>query len=277
MRIAFLLLAAITLTSSASVAGEASHKGKGLTVTLVADVTAVQSGKSFYAGLLIRHERGYHTYWKNPGLAGVATRLEWLLPEGWKAGEIEWPEPEKVKMASINTHGYEKDTILQVKITPPAKLDKTVTLKTKASWMCCAKSCHPGFTDLELGLPVAENAPASKLATRMSSERTQYPVKVSGWKFTAVLEDQMIILSGQPDGDAVKVPEAPQFFPADNMICSHPEQPWTTDGRGFTAKLTASEFPPKDQSVLRGLLVGKGGWNAGDKRAVEIEVPVTRK
>lgn len=277
MKTVSLLLAAITLACSAASAGEASHKGKGLTVTLVADVTAVQPGKSFYAGLLIRHERGYHTYWKNPGLAGVATKLEWSLPDGWKAGEIEWPEPEKVKMASINTHGYEKDTILQVKLTPPSKLDKPVTLKTKASWMCCAKSCHPGFVDLELTLPVAAQASASKLAERMSSERAQYPVKVNGWKFTAVREGQTITLSGQPSSEAVKFPQAPQFFSADNLICSHPEQTWTADGAGFTAKLTVSELPPKEQSVLRGLLAGKGGWNAGDQRAVEIEVPVTKK
>src|SRR6185503_20834995 len=121
-RLLLLLLAFLPPVQAAPPAG-AEYRGKGLTVELVSEVTAVRPGVPFYAGLFIQHDPKHHTYWKNPGLAGVATRLEWSLPDGWTAGEIEWPAPNKVKMANIDTHGYGRDVLLMVKISPPAKLE----------------------------------------------------------------------------------------------------------------------------------------------------------
>lgn len=90
----------------------AVHQGKGLTVELTSEVSAIRPGQPFYAGLYVRLVKGWHIYWKNPGLAGVPVNLQWKLPAGWAAGEIEWPAPYRVKMASINTHGFERDVML---------------------------------------------------------------------------------------------------------------------------------------------------------------------
>ena len=265
-------LAALTLCHA-----DATFRGKGLTVELVSEVTTVRPGQPFHAGLYIRHDAAHHTYWKNPGLAGVATNLEWTLPAGWTAGSIEWPAPDKVLMAQINTHGYERDELLMVKLTPPAQCDKEVTLKTKASWMCCAKSCHPGFCDLTLTLPVVAGPEAAwheKWRGVFELERAQFPVPVQGWKFSAQRQGKKILLSGTPEKQGVALPEAPQFFSSDNLICSHPKQTWRKTATGFTAELEASDFPPKEKKQLRGLLRGQPGWNPNDARAVEIAVPL---
>jgi DsbC/DsbD-like thiol-disulfide interchange protein len=192
---------------------EGVYEGKGLTVELVSEVTAVRPGQPFYAGLFIRHEPGHHTYWLNPGLAGVATRMEWSLPAGWTAGSIEWPAPDKVKMANINTHGFERDVLLMVKLTPPANLPAgEVTLKTKASWMCCGRTCNPGWHDFTITLPVQTgDSPAWSKAWRpvFEKERKHFPVPAQGWKFSAKREGAKIVLSGEPEKPRASLPEEP--------------------------------------------------------------------
>jgi len=276
-RLLLILLSALIVLTGAARA-EASFKGTGLNVALVSEVASVRPGQPFYAGLFIRHEAEHHTYWKNPGIAGVATNLAWTLPKGWTAGAIEWPAPDKVKMAMYDTHGYEREVLLMVKITPPARLpEKEITLRTKASWMCCGRTCNPGFCDLTLTLPVApaaEPAQDKKWHPVFEKERAQVPVPAQGWKFSAKRAGKKITLTGTPAQPGVTVPEEPQFFSSDNLICSHPKQVWQRYDRTFSVELEMSEFPPKDQTKLRGLLRGKTGWNAGDARAVEIEVPI---
>lgn len=277
-RILLLLCNFLAVLGSTARAG-ASFQGKGLAVELVSEVTSVRPGQPFYAGLFIRHEAAHHTYWKNPGLAGVATNLDWTLPNGWTAGSIEWPAPDKVKMAMYDTHGYERDVLLMVKITPPAQIKKKeITLRTKASWMCCARACNPGFCDLTLTLPIvaaaAEPVWNNECRPVFEKERKQFPVPAQGWKFTAKRDGKKITLTGTPEQSDLSLPKEPQFFSSDNLICSHLKQVWNKKGQGFTAELEMSEFLPKDQTKLRGLLRGKTGWNAGDPRAVEIEVPI---
>ena len=252
--------------------------GAGLKVELVSEVTAIRPGQPFHAGIFIRHDPAYHTYWKNPGLAGVATKLDWKLPPGWTSGDIEWPAPDKVMMATIPTHGYERDVLLMVKLTPPAIIDAaTVTLQTKASWMCCARTCHPGFCDIALTLPVAAGAEPAwhpQWHKVFEKERAAFPVPMSGWKLTAVKQGTKIILTGTPEKPGTSLPEKPVFFSSDNLICSRPPQKWEATTTGFHAELEMSDLPPKDQSALRGLLRSKSGWLPKDTRAAIIEVPV---
>lgn len=49
---------------------------------LISDSAGIVAGKPFQAGLLLRHRPGWHTYWENPGDAGLPTSLSWTLPEG---------------------------------------------------------------------------------------------------------------------------------------------------------------------------------------------------
>ena len=126
-----------------------------LEINLVSEVESIQPGQPFYVGLHLHHAAGYHSYWKFPGVVGVPTKIEWQLPDGFTAGEIEWPEPQSVKMAQIKAQGFERDVLLPIKITPPANLKagQVVQLRGNASWMVCAQRCNPGFAEVRLELP----------------------------------------------------------------------------------------------------------------------------
>ncbi|MES2708349.1 MAG: protein-disulfide reductase DsbD domain-containing protein [Verrucomicrobiota bacterium] len=234
-------------------------KGSGLRVRLVSDVTAIQPGAVFHIGLWIQHDFGYHTYWSNPGIAGVPTHLTPELPPGFTAGNMIYPPPDKVRMAGLRVHGYERDVLVALPVTAPKEVSAPVTIKTKASWMCCRTTCNPGFADLALTLPpVSAGAPAPappntewkpKFETLLASQ----PPAAAGWVFTARKNGAAIHLTATPP-PGLPLPEKPQFFSADNLICSHPEQGWKPLNGSQTVSLTLSDFPPKDPTRLRGLL-----------------------
>ena len=275
MRLLFTFVASLAFPLCGTAA---PWRGTNLKVEFVSEVTAVRPGQPFYAGIYIQHDPGCHTYWMNPGLEGLHTNFEWTLPDGWTAGEIEWPTPDKVKMANINTHGYERDVLLMAKITPPAKpAAASITLQTKASWMCCGKTCSPGWHDFTLTLPVeAGSAPAWSAAWHpvFEKERTTFPVPSEGWKFAAVRKGDKVVLSGQPEKPGLALPPAPVFYSSDNLICSHPAQHWRKTATGFEAELEVSNLPPDNPTELLGLLRSETGWNKGTSRAVTIRVPL---
>lgn len=138
-----------------------AKKEKGLSIRLLSSVKAFQGGTAFQVGLHIQHEPNYHTYWKNPGIVGVATHLDWQLPAGFSISEPSWPYPEQSKMSIHPCYGYERDVLLIYTITPPAQQQlnkKNYTFKAKGRWMCCAQLCYPGFKDFILTLPQAKIA-----------------------------------------------------------------------------------------------------------------------
>ena len=68
---------------------------------LVADKAAARPGAPTLVGLKLRMEPQWHTYWKNPGDSGLPTRVQWVLPAGWKAGELQWPYPQPIPVGPL--------------------------------------------------------------------------------------------------------------------------------------------------------------------------------
>jgi thiol:disulfide interchange protein/DsbC/DsbD-like thiol-disulfide interchange protein len=152
----FLLVVAVAKPISGQ-----TYEGRELVkAQLVADTDAIVPGKAFTVGLLLRMAPHWHTYWKFSGDAGLPSEIKWTLPPGWKAGEIQWPIPLKLKdPGDIQTYGYENEVLLMQEITPPASLaDSSVKLSAEASWLVCEKLCIPGSAKLQIELPVATQA-----------------------------------------------------------------------------------------------------------------------
>jgi thiol:disulfide interchange protein DsbD len=255
------------------VARDALASEEPLKVVLVSEVRSIQPGKPFSVGLHLKHGVGYHTYWKFPGIVGVPTGIVWSLPPGFVAGEIEWPEPESVLMFKIKAQGFERDVLLPIRVTPPADLKpgETIRLSGKSSWMSCAKTCHPGFADVSLQLPVKDAKPEadSKWQSVFARERNRFPQQVSSWKISAEERGQTVVLTASPtDGAARKFqPEAKSesvsFFTEDGWIdTDKPQVNRPNADGGLSMELTRSDVflgkvPP---TVLRGVLKNSKGW-----------------
>ncbi|MGH7942479.1 MAG: protein-disulfide reductase DsbD domain-containing protein, partial [Limisphaerales bacterium] len=82
--------------------------------TLVLSDDMAKPGDIVWAGLDLKMDPGWHTYWKNPGEAGMPTTIAWQLPPGVTAGKIHWPIPEKLPPSEVTTYGYSDETMLLV-------------------------------------------------------------------------------------------------------------------------------------------------------------------
>jgi thiol:disulfide interchange protein DsbD len=189
-------------------------------VRLLAEVESIQPGVPFAVGVLMAMDKGWHTYWKNPGESGLPTTIEWKLPKGFSAGEIQWPLPHKYnESGDVLTYGYADENMLLVQITPPTnlQLNSTVPLKADVSWLECEKLCVPGNASVELKLPVAANSEKANVEL-FEKYRSQIPAALATDKLDLQSETKngtVVIGLSMKDGArfVIKQGELPDFYP----------------------------------------------------------------
>lgn len=159
------LLAAVPATAAPAKPAKGAPSGSDLVkATLLADAAAVQPGRPFTLGLLMEITPEWHVYWKNPGDAGMPTKVKLQLPEGFKAGELQFPVPVRFDLPDGHvSYGYHDKVLHTIRVTPPAdlKAGQDVTIAVKASWLVCKDLCLKGGQNLQITLPVSDGTPAA--------------------------------------------------------------------------------------------------------------------
>src|ERR1700761_5309056 len=90
-----LLFATLALLAVFTRPANAQFPPSGLvTTTLEPDTTVITPGKPFTVGVHLKLKSGWHSYWEFTPDSGLPTKVTWELPEGFKAGPIQWPIPE---------------------------------------------------------------------------------------------------------------------------------------------------------------------------------------
>jgi thiol:disulfide interchange protein DsbD len=143
---------------------------------LVLSADTVKPGDTIWAGVDMKMDPGWHTYWKNSGEAGMPTKITWQLPAGISAGDIQWPLPEKFPPVEVTTYGYDNETMLLVPLTiasnlPPDQFD----LKANASWLECKDVCIPANQDVEATLTIGAETKTSEDAATIESWEQKVP------------------------------------------------------------------------------------------------------
>ena len=242
--------------------------------TLVAAETSVQPGRPITVALRLEHQPTWHTYWSYPG-TGLPTSLKWTLPDGWTAGEIQWPAPKVIRDATgaITGNGYDGDLLLPVTLTPPANLvpGSTVLLAATADWLMCAEKCVPGKATLRLLLPSAADLPATDptWGAKINAVLASLPRAAPGWTLTAARSAKNILLTVAPAAGTVTAglglnASDLRFF-ADNALVDYAAvQRVRSDGAsGFTLRVPVSPDAPADLTRLTGVIVASGSWISG--------------
>jgi len=191
--------------------------------SLVSERDWIEPGKAVTVGLRLEMEDGWHTYWKNPGDAGLPPKVNWRLPEGFSAGPIFWPAPERIAAPPLMSYGYEGEVVLPMLVETPADLPvgTDVRLGGRADWVECKEVCLPGRAEVALTLPVrAEAAPTSAAGPLFERAWRAQPVGPEGWALHAASAGGKILLSFHPPGGLV-VDDA-YFFAAEPGKVEHP-------------------------------------------------------
>ncbi|MGD9613671.1 MAG: protein-disulfide reductase DsbD domain-containing protein [Kiritimatiellia bacterium] len=245
---------------------------------LIAETKSVAPGQSFTVALRLTLDPPWHAYWMNPGDSGLAPAIEWKLPVGFTAGELQFPFPRAIATPPFMTYGLEGDVWLLATIVPPADLPAgTVALAATVDWLICDESCVPGSAGLALTLPVsaAPPAPDPEHAAAFAAARARLPAEPDGWQFRAQRANGRFVLAAfPPDGYAGDVPTA-EFFPfADDLIRHNAPQTWQRDGAGYRLELIPAEPAAARPEKLSGVLVAPAPWRADrPNRALRVDAP----
>jgi len=225
------LLLTLSLLLFISPAWASAHSQQDNTqTTLVTKQNALVAGQPLNAGLLLEAKDGWHTYWENPGDAGMATTFTWTLPPGFTASAIDWPAPQRMTEGPLVTFSYQGKTLLPVTITPPATLDNNVTypIKLKAEWLVCKDICVPESTELQIMLPVAPNNPLMSADAPLFSAQNHIAAIEAPGQFTA--GDEYLTLSIPLSALPAKNIASVLFFPREQNIVNYAaEQKFTID------------------------------------------------
>jgi thiol:disulfide interchange protein DsbD len=211
-------------------------------VELVGQEAGAAPGAALFVALRQKIQPGWHTYWRNPGDAGDATRIVWTLPPGWSAGDIVWPTPEKSRVGPLLDYAYTGEVLLPVPITVPAnaRVGSIVTLKAAAAFLVCEQVCVPEDAVVSLTLPVVAGMPAADpvWGPRIGETLAKAP-KPAGLKAVFAREGAALKLAvtGPPLAGADLV--GAYFYPYSGKAIEHPPEQGIERGpQGLTLSLT---------------------------------------
>jgi thiol:disulfide interchange protein DsbD len=234
-------------------------------VELVSQDAGVAPGSTVYVALRQKIQPGWHTYWRNPGDAGDATRIVWTLPAGWTAGDIVWPTPEKSRVGPLLDFAYTGEVLLPVPISAPAsaQVGSVVTLKAAAAFLVCEQVCVPEDAVVTLTLPVVAGTPQTdpKWGAKVAETLAKAP-KPAGLK--AVFDLQGSVLKLAVTGAPLKGADLSGafFYPYSGKVIEHPpEQAIERGPGGLTLSLTPGyDFtqPEAKPTELAGVLALNG-------------------
>ena len=234
--------------------------------SLVAAEASVQPGKPLTVALRLVHDPRWHTYWVNPG-TGLATALDWKLPPGWKAGEIQWPAPKVLKdsKGSVVGNGYEAELFLPVTLTPPADLapGQTIELKAAAEWLMCEDVCIPGNANVALTLPIRAEAPEldATYGEKIRATIAGLPRADPAWTSRASRAAKTVTLAITSAQPGTHAPRDVHFFSQDGLIAYDLPQVVKPDGHGgVVLTLTLAADGPQDAKKLVGVATSENGW-----------------
>jgi DsbC/DsbD-like thiol-disulfide interchange protein len=154
------LIAGIALASAESASAQQQDGKVLVTASLISDTGSIQPGQKFRIGVLYRIEPDWHIYWKYPGDAGIAIKIAWQLPEGFKVHDLQWPIPTREKEpGDLEVFAYSSEVLLFVEVEAPESLSSgPIEIQAKSDWLVCENFCIPGSAQLSLRMNAGVNA-----------------------------------------------------------------------------------------------------------------------
>lgn len=111
-----------------------------------------QSDDIHIAAINIKLEDGWKTYWRVPGIGGIAPILNWDKSKNIKNISQIWPTPNIYNEYGLQTIGYKDELLLPLQIQPIDK-KQPIHLSITIDFGICSDVCVPIQTAVEERLP----------------------------------------------------------------------------------------------------------------------------
>jgi len=231
-------------------------------VSLVPEENPVKPGSETLVGIRFQIPPGWHMYWVNPGDAGEPPKVQWVLPAGWSAGDLEWPTPTRMVNPAGVDYGYENEVML---LTPTKVGQSGGDLTANLRWLVCKEVCVPQKGSAKTSLRVGTSAPDPAGAQIIGAAKAKLPkTPPIQWKVNAFQNPGQLILNLRP---GTKVQQA-TFFPAEREIIEN------TATQKLSSTSYAAQLALKRADTTKKVLRLKGVLVINGATAYAVDVPV---
>ena len=110
--------------------------------------------ESFYVGVRLQMQDGWHTYWENPGDSGSPFEANWTTDDGVIVENVQWPTPVTIPYPPLMTYGYEGDIVFPFQVFRSQETELK-TISVDFNFLICADICIPESASLSLDLSSA--------------------------------------------------------------------------------------------------------------------------
>jgi thiol:disulfide interchange protein/DsbC/DsbD-like thiol-disulfide interchange protein len=241
---------------------------------LVAAQTALVPGTPSSVAVRLKMDRGWHTYWRNPGDSGLPTTIAWTLPAGLTAGSIEWPAPRALPVGPLVNYGYEDEVFLLTEIAvAPGFAASSANLAARVDWLVCKEICIPEGADLALTLPMAPSATSDpRWGATIANVRGALPRPLENWTVSAAGRGAQVVLSLQPRAGSDDPGQIHFFSYTEGKIEASGRQSLAQDGQALALTLPVASQRVGEFKRVEGVLTSSKGF--GGRDAVTIDVPL---
>ena len=253
---------------------------KATKVKLLISHETAKSGSTIMAGIEMTMDEGWHTYWINPGTAGIPTSVKWELPDWVTAGEIQWPVPEKFQSLGSTGYGYKNTIVLIVPlfVSENAPLGQ-VELSAKVSWLECEIQCNPRNQEVNANFVIGQALKESSSVNTIRDWKEKIPqrapvniIKAKAWWGEEINQDERRFIVEFDSEEAGSEVDFFSFKYADFEFSPESKINFIDDSKVRVEK-TVLKFEGQWPVRVQGLLV----FNLNDyekTRAVELDIPI---
>jgi DsbC/DsbD-like thiol-disulfide interchange protein/cytochrome c biogenesis protein CcdA len=241
------MLFAFALPAMAQPAGQ-----DNLTVELVAETDTPAAGSEVTLAFAATPDPGWHGYWKNPGDAGLETRLDWQLPQGVTAGDLRYPVPSRLLIAGIMNYVYKGPFTNFATLKIPAGLapGTSLPIRVRADYLVCTDEvCVPETENLSITLTVGDGAISAERRARFDAWRRAFP-KPLGSEGRFAIADGVARIAIPWPADAPLTADA-YFYPLTQLALTYnAPQKVTRDGDMLVIETKAGGTVPALEGVF---------------------------
>ena len=246
-------------------------------VQLVAERPSVPPGSGITVAVRLTLDPGWHTYWINPGDAGLPLEVKWDLPAGVTAGALQFPAPRLAPQPPLMSYGYEREVFVlsELRVPTDAVEGTTLHLAGTARWLACAEICLPASGPLALDVTVggAVSAGSTPSTAAIAATRVQVPTPAEGWSLSAWGTKDGYTLVAVPAAGNAAAMTTPFVFIDSAGVVEHPSpERIARAGDTLVFSLARATTATTPVHTLRGIVTADR--NAPSLRAWSFAVPV---
>ncbi|MDD4556596.1 MAG: thioredoxin family protein [Alphaproteobacteria bacterium] len=255
----FLALFCLNFTNNVWAVSQSVSTDK-VAVKLITDKNCVKPDEDLQVLVKLQMKEEWHTYWKNPGDTGEATKIKWKLPAAYSDELKEISSPSIYVTEGIYQYGYEDIAYFLINLKNNATFDEKkdtfpeeFLFETEISWIACGNECVNEKVDLSFTINVnlLDHLYTNEWKKEFQLAEKTFPKKNTWQSFYEVVEDKLLlnINTGEKLSDIQKIAFIPH---QENLINNAGQQIFGQESNLISLALELDEL---DVSNLSGVLM----------------------